>query len=206
MKVRIAIFLIWLFHVSAMIGMTLGHESWFLSKTPLNLAISALIFVFIYPLDTKKKFGFFGLFFIIGMFVEWLGVNYSLLFGSYEYGQNLGIKLDGVPIFIGVYWALLAFITAEITTIFVKRFWAKALLAALLMLVLDIFMEQCAPRFDFWSFGEYVPLSNFITWFAVALVLQILLLTAKITGNRLIALNLYLAQLVFFIYFTIIGG
>ncbi|GGG57803.1 hypothetical protein GCM10011414_29500 [Croceivirga lutea] len=200
---QFAIFLLWLFHISAIIGISIGYEDWFVSKTPLNLLVSALLFVFIYPINNLKKIGLLVTFFVIGMFVEWLGVNYSLLFGTYSYGNNLGIKVDGVPLFIGMYWALLTFVTAEIALLLTKNAWLKILTASLLMVVLDVFMEQLAPRFDFWSFGEIVPLSNYITWFAVALLLQTIVYYSKVTGNRTIAIHLYLVQLLFFIYFTI---
>ena len=39
-KTNLAIGIVWLFHISAIIGMLIGYESWFLPKTPLNLIIS----------------------------------------------------------------------------------------------------------------------------------------------------------------------
>ena len=202
-KINVAIFLVWLFHVSAIVGMSIGFEDWFIQKTPLNLLVSALLFFIIYPIDSFKKAGYFALFFFIGMLVEWLGVNYSLLFGSYEYGENLGAKIDGVPLFIGVYWALLTFITAEIALIFAKKTWLRLLWGALLMVILDYFMEQCAPKFDFWSFGEHVPLSNYLTWFIVAFLLHVIFMRSKISGNQKISLHLYMVQILFFVYFTL---
>ena len=104
--------ILWLFHLSAILGICLGYNDWFIEKTPINLVVSLVLFICLYPLDSKKKLLMFLVFFSVGMFAEWLGVNYQLLFGSYQYGSNFGPKLDGVPLLIGVYWALLAFITA----------------------------------------------------------------------------------------------
>ena len=199
----VAIFLIWLFHVSAIVGITIGFNDWFLSKTPINLLICAALFLRIFPLDSPKKYGYFLLFFAMGMLAEWLGVNHGLLFGSYSYGSNLGYKVDGVPLFIGVNWALLTFITAVISGMISKNRWIKALIAASLMVFLDYFMEQNAPEFDFWDFGAHVPLSTYITWFILAYFLQLLFQYSRISGNRSISLNLYLAQLVFFTFFTL---
>lgn len=199
---KFAIFLIWLFHLSAIIGVSIGYENWFVSKTPLNLMVSAALFFWVYPINSLKKLSLFGFFFFVGMLVEWLGVNFGILFGEYKYGQNLGFKFDGVPYFIGIYWALLTFITAEIAQIFSKNPWARGLIAASLMVLLDLFMEQLAPRFDFWSFGDNVPLSNYVTWFLVALFLHAIFLMAKLKGNRTVSVHLYIAQLTFFGYFT----
>ena len=197
-----AIFLIWLFHISAMIGITLGYSDWFLSKTPVNLLVCTGLFFWIYPMNSKRKILIFFLFFCIGMLAEWLGVNFGVLFGSYDYGNNLGYKVDGVPLFIGINWALLTFVTAEISRKVMTNFWATATLGAFLMVFLDFFMEQNAPDFDFWSFGDHVPLKNYITWVALAFVLQVVFLKSDIQGNKNLAIHLYVAQLVFFAYFT----
>ena len=34
--------------------------------------------------------------FFVGMIAEILGVQYGLIFGNYQYGNNLGLKLLGV--------------------------------------------------------------------------------------------------------------
>ncbi|MEN1784911.1 MAG: carotenoid biosynthesis protein [Bacteroidota bacterium] len=199
---RMGIFLIWLFHLSGAIGITWGYKDWFIEKTWLNLMACVLIFAFCYPMNTSRKWLIFGLFFGIGMFVEWLGANFSLLFGSYDYGNNLGPKIDGVPLFIGINWALLTFITAALVTKPGPYGSLRALGGAALMVFLDFFMEKSAPIFDFWSFGPHVPLENYITWFVIAFVLHLILFRSRLKGNRIICLHLYLAQLAFFAYFT----
>jgi putative membrane protein len=103
-QVWFASFLIWLFHISAMIGITMGHKDWFLEKTPLNLSLSLVLFFWIFPINTMKRALLFVLFFGMGMLAEWLGVTYSLLFGEYEYGEALGPKLDWCSL---VDWLLL---------------------------------------------------------------------------------------------------
>ncbi len=201
-KVYIATGIVWLFHISALIGITLGHVDWFMEKTPLNLGLCLILFLFVYPIRTMKQTTGFLIFFSGGMFAEWLGVKYGLLFGTYEYGNNFGPKLDGVPYLIGTYWALLTFATASIVDYISKSVIVKIVVAALLMTLLDFFMEHSAPRFDFWRFeGDLAPLQNYITWFVLALLFQGILRYLKTTGDRFFSLNLYLAQLIFFVYF-----
>lgn len=201
-KVLIAIGIVWLFHISAIIGIASGELEWFIQKTPLNLIISLTLFLFVYPINTPTKSFAFVLFFCGGMFAEWLGVHYRILFGEYAYGNNLGPKLDGVPYLIGTYWALLTFITASILDYTKIKTIPKILLAAGLMVILDYFMEHNAPVFDFWTFeGGIAPLENYTTWFALAILFQILLRVLKIEGNRQFSIHLYLAQLVFFASF-----
>jgi bisanhydrobacterioruberin hydratase len=95
----ISIFTIWLFQISAIIGISLGYYDWFISKTPLNLIITALLLIIHYPIDSFKKVAFGFFIFTFSLLIEWIGVHFGFLFGSYEYGKNLGIKLDGVPLF-----------------------------------------------------------------------------------------------------------
>ncbi len=204
-QVWFASFLIWLFHISAMIGITMGHKDWFLEKTPLNLSLSLVLFFWIFPINTMKRALLFVLFFGMGMLAEWLGVTYGLLFGEYEYGEALGPKLDGVPWLIGCYWGLLAFITYEIAKYKSIPIWLQLCIGAGLMVLLDFFMEINAPNFDFWTFNGEVPLKNYVTWFVIGLSMQLLLKRFHITGNKTISYHLYTAQLLFFIYFSLIN-
>lgn len=201
-KAHLAAGIIWLFHISALIGISLGYLDWFISKTPLNLMVCLLLFLAVYPLDNARKITAFIIFFSGGMFAEWLGVNYGILFGDYLYGANFGPKWDGVPLLIGAYWALLTFITAAMMDYLKLNPWIKALLAAVLMVTLDFFMEHSAPQFDFWTFeGGLAPLENYITWFLLALLFQGVLRWMDLTGNKIISLHLYFAQLLFFLFF-----
>lgn len=200
-KLNIAIFFIWLFHVSGILGIFFGDASWFISKSPLNLIISLGLFIWLFPLETMKKWLLFSIFFSVGIFVEWLGVNYGLLFGVYSYGENLGIKLDGVPLLIGVYWALLTFITAQIAITLKLKKGFKITFGAILMVALDFLMEKSAPIFDFWEFKGEVPIDNYIAWFVIGFILHIVLHLSKIQGNKPISIHLYCAQMLFFAVF-----
>ncbi|MDP5060310.1 MAG: carotenoid biosynthesis protein, partial [Maribacter sp.] len=193
---------IWLFHISAIIGITFGYLDWFIKKTPINLGLSFLLFLLIYPINNLKKTGALLLFFIGGMFAEWLGVNYQILFGEYKYGSNFGPKLDGVPYLIGAYWALLTFITASILDFTKLPYRIKIIGAAGLMVLLDFLMEKSAPIFDFWEFTGGMPtFENYWTWFLLGIIFQAVVKILNIKGNRTLSLNLYLAQFIFFLYF-----
>lgn len=201
-KLHFAIFVIWLFQVSGMIGIALGYGDWFLSKTPLNLSIFLLVTVLFFPILDRKTALVGSIFFLAGMLVEWIGVHYEFLFGSYYYGENLGWKIDGVPLLIGVNWMILTLITGCISTYFFDKKIIRIIAASTLMIFLDFFMEVAAPPFDFWIWEEEVaPLRNYIAWFGIALVLHTIYQFANIRGNLKLSAHLYLAQLVFFAFF-----
>lgn len=205
-KVSLAVGIVWMFHLAAIIGITLGHLDWFIKKTPLNLVLCLLLFFLVYPLNKKKQWIALLLFFASGMFAEWLGITYGILFGSYSYGDNFGPKLDGVPYLIGSYWALLTFVTASISDYFKIPVGLKIVVSASLMVMLDYFMEHSAAQFGFWTFeGNLAPFENYISWLILALLFQTALRFFKTTGNRFFSLQLFLAQLVFFAYFYFKG-
>ena len=104
--------------------------------------------------------------------VEFLGVNYDLFFGSYEYGNNLGYKIGGVPIIMSINWLVLIFLTGSFTEkIIPNSLPLKVIFASLLMVFIDIFLEICAPKLDYWKFNEeIVPMSNYNSWFIISAI------------------------------------
>ncbi len=202
--VYFSIGLLYLFHISAIIGSALGYTEWFVSKTAMNLSLMGLLLILIYPLTNLRALSLFLLFAAVGMSAEYLGANYGLFFGEYNYGENLGPKVGGVPWAIGLNWALLVMITAEISNFMKANRWIKAALGAGLMVFLDLFMEHSAPVFDFWEFSNgMAPLQNYIAWFIIAFLLQCIHQWSNLRGNRLFSLHCYLVQLIFFVYFYV---
>ena len=198
----IAIGLIWLFHVSGMIGTVLGYVDWFLPKTPLNLLVCFSLLIWVFQINGTKQLATVAFLFAAGMLVEWIGVTYGFLFGAYHYGSNLGTKLDGVPFMIGINWAMLVMITGAISDRLFNNQWLKVLLGASLMVGLDFFIEPSAPLMDFWYWElGHPPLRNYIAWFAIALILHWVYQRNIKSGHFAFSLHLYVAQLIFFIFF-----
>ena len=199
---QLAVPIIWLFQISGMIGITLGYESWFLSKTPINLTIIFVLLLIKFPFNNLKKAVVGTFLFTIGMVVELIGVHYDFLFGSYHYGHNLGPKLAGVPWLIGLNWMVLTFVSASVLDYFTNKKWLRILGGSALMLLLDYFMETSAPDFGFWFWENgKAPLRNYVAWFSVAMVLHFIYQSSKIKGNAMFSGHVYMSQLVFFIYF-----
>lgn len=199
-----SVFILLLFHVSAMIGISLGYKQWFVEKTPFTLLLAFILLVWNFPINTLQKWLFAGVFFLGGMLAEWIGVQTGLIFGDYAYGENMGPKFDGVPYLIGVYWAVLTFITGNISSRTSGNMMVKILMGASLMVFLDFAMEVSAPIFDFWTFeGGMAPLENYITWFVVAALLHVLYQKANFSGSFKFSLSLYLILLIFFGYFYV---
>lgn len=198
----IVIIILWVFHITAVIGVTLGFKDWFISKTPITLTLMFISLIIYYPIKQIRYWLIGFILFAGGFIAEWIGVHYGILFGDYHYCNNLGFKLDGIPLMIGVNWSILVLITGVISNHISSRIVTRATTGAVLMVFLDFFMETSAPIFDFWIWDiGYAPLQNYIAWFGVALLLQFIFQISKITGDLAISLHLYGAQLIFFIYF-----
>lgn len=205
-KLYFSIFLIWLFSISGIIGIqSEGYTDWFLSATPLNLLLSFLILII--NLKSFKKSYIIGFLipFALGFITEALGVNYGLIFGSYEYGSNLGYKVWGVPVMICFNWALLTAITADIASFVSRSVWVRAFIGAALMTGLDVIIEVSAPRFDFWEFeGGVVPIQNYLGWLSIAFLAHLGYQYYKVESNQKISLHLFISMLIFFSVFLFV--
>lgn len=205
-KLPFSIFLVWLFTISGIIGISSGHFDWFITKTPLNLLVLFGLLALNFPISTRKTLFVTILFFLAGFGIEWIGVHFGVPFGDYFYGENLGFKIDGIPLLIGINWVLLTLSTAASAQFLATNSLLRASIGALLMVALDFFIEPLAPTFDFWHWSlGHAPLQNFLGWFAMAWFLQWIYVKAEIKGSFRISIHIYLAQFVFFLYFYLNG-
>lgn len=201
-KLIVSVFLIWLFNISGIVGILSSYSEWFLGLTPLDLLLYLGLLAWnTEKIDIRFLYAFFIPFFI-GFITEFLGVNYGLIFGTYSYGENLGIKIGGVPLMICINWAVLTFITADISRLVSKSLWIRSLIGGLLMMLLDLVIEVSAPRFDFWEFENgVVPIQNYIGWFVISFLAHILFQRFTVLTNKKISIHIFIAMTIFFLTF-----
>ena len=193
-----SIAIIWLFHVSGILGIIYGNSEWFISATPLILSINFALLL-INCNGHKWFFHMVILGFLTGMITEILGVQRGWIFGDYKYGNALGYKILGVPMLIGVNWALLTIITAAIAQQFYENLFLRIVIGVCLMIFLDLLIEPIAPVLDFWAFeGGNAPLQNYIGWTAVAIFLQSIFHYFRIEVKGWFPNQLYILQIIFF--------
>ena len=204
---KVSIIIIWLFHLSGLLGLLYIDKNLFASLTPLNLFISTTLLFVNQTNATKMKFFIVFAIFFVGMIAEILGVQYGLIFGNYEYGNNLGLKLLGVPILIGFNWVVLTVICGSISSkIFKKSKVLSIILGITLMLLIDITLEPIAPVLDYWEFsGSKAPLQNYIGWGITSLITQTLYQYFYKTKEFIFSINLFIAQFLFFLGFNFLA-
>ena len=202
-KIQVSVFAIWLVTISGMIGIWLGLGDWFLPKTPFNLLLGLGLLYWNFPMKNGwRSLLIWTLVYLIGMGVEVVGVNTGLLFGTYQYGENFGLKLFGVPLLIGINWVVLTFLTATICKRFIGHKWLAPFCGAILMVALDFFIEPIAPVFDFWHWeAGRAPIRNFVDWFLVSFILQVLAQKDLPEGKNPLPMHHFASQAVFFAFF-----
>ena len=204
-KKNISIFIIWLVHVSGFMGMLFYDLVFFAGFTSVNLLLMSIILFLNIKLDSKYHILSILSIFLIGMITESLGVNYGLIFGDYEYGNNLGLKLFGVPYLIGVNWIILTVISGNIASFITnnRSIVLTITIGALLMLAMDFVMEPIAPKLDMWRFKNLiVPSSNYVGWLFVGLFTQSIYNLYFTKKEISVSTNLYLA---FFLFFSFLN-
>ena len=198
---KISVFIIWLFHLCGMVGISYGNKEFFLAFTPINLFISfVLLFVNQKQLESKELKSAFLIFFI-GMMSEILGVNYGFIFGDYVYLDNLGVKILGVPVLIGVNWIILTYITGSLSSFIFKNKYVSILMGAILMIALDLLIEPVAPLLGFWIFDlPEVPLQNYIGWFVIGLITQVIFQLKIVEKEFTFSTHLLIVNAIFFAF------
>lgn len=156
-------------YLVGIVTILVGHAESLMPLTPYNLVFaSALILYNAQGINMKYLFWFILIAFT-GFFLEWVGITTGVIFGSYAYGNNLGIKLLDVPLIIGINWAVLVFSSAAILEKMKSNHLIKAALGATIMVAYDFLLEPVAMRYDFWDWqGGTIPLQNFIAWWLTA--------------------------------------
>lgn len=171
-----------------------------LSLTPLNLLLTAILLLLAHRVGTiSHAIPYLFISSILGLLVEILGVQTGFPFGEYTYGGTLGWKVADVPWVIGINWFILSYCFGTVVSKYLPGRIMRVLSAATGMVLLDFLIEPVAIQLDYWSWHEDgIPASNYIAWFFIALIMQVIMQkTLHFTQNP-IAKVVILAQLCYF--------
>jgi putative membrane protein len=190
-----------IFHMVGLIGIMLpDFKELILSLSFLNLLLAFTVIILAENENKLLLISFLSIAFIIGISVELIGVHTGMLFGDYSYGANLGPKLWGVPLVIGINWGVLSITTASITQKINLPVYFKIIVNAFLLVLFDFVMEPVAMKSDFWSWkNDEIPLFNYVCWFFVALILQLIYHWIRKPKSNKVFNALFVIQLLFFI-------
>lgn len=174
-----------------------------------------------------------GITFVIAFLAEASGVNYGMVFGQYYYSDLLGFKVWGVPLIVALAWEPIIFASYRLAKFLIpaeldesgsigKRVMSwlcLALIGALATTNWDMMMDPFAVNQGWWIWptgGTYVPyldkgvpISNFVGWFKVAFVCQVLIHFVYHRGpkpRQSIHLNVYGPLMLYFLLFMLAFG
>jgi len=193
-----SIFIVWLINVSGFFGILSDQKEFFLSSTPYVLTMTLFLIIVNNSIDKKFLLRLFFIF-LLGLTVEIVGVNFSIFFGEYKYGDNLGVKIFDVPVVIGFNWVLLIILTGNFANrVFQKSIIGKVLFGSTMMILLDLLIEISAPKLDYWEFAlNPVPLSNYFWWLIFSILFH-LIYQSNNNKEFLVSSNILVIHFLFF--------
>lgn len=145
--------------------------------------------------------GFVAIVLVVATAAEILGVNTGIPFGRYEYTEALTPTVLGVPVVIPLAWLMMAYPAFILARTIASSWWLVALIGALAMTSWDLFLDPQMVGANYWTWAEVgvpiagleqIPWTNFVGWFAVSLIMMLLLdLLPATRGSALLPGFLY---------------
>jgi bisanhydrobacterioruberin hydratase len=136
---------------------------------------------------------------VITFFIEVIGVSTSLIFGSYKYGNTLGVAVLEVPLIIGFNWAIIIWGSSELADRLKFNRLIKVLIAASAAVLIDFLIEPVAMKFNYWQWsGSVIPYRNYIAWFVIALFFSSSYFYFKQKSSTTLPIHFYITQIIFF--------
>lgn len=173
--------------------------------TPATLLLTGLVVLFYsYKTSVNNFLLWAACTYIVTFILEVIGVKTGLIFGEYNYGSTLGIKLFEVPLIIGFNWVFVILGTISIARLLTSNILLSAIISAFIALIFDLILEPIAVKLDYWTWAaDIIPLQNYLAWFVIALFSAIGFGYLKVKVISKISLHYLLVQFVFFIILLI---
>lgn len=198
-KQNLLLIILIIFYTVGLVGLHTDSRNSFLELSPFNLILSFICLYFSFTNYSVKKHVDILLIGIVGYTIEWIGVHTSLLFGHYAYGSNLGYRLDGIPLIIGVNWVLLTFSATAIVHRWNIPLFLKALISGILMTTLDWIIEPVAIKSDFWHWKDgTIPIYNYVCWIIFSSLFSFWVLKRKSVETNKVSVGLFVILVIFF--------
>jgi putative membrane protein len=162
------------------VGITLlktsDNKEEIIALTPFTLLFTMIVLLVNHIGWSIRLSGILLLIIITGFAVEVIGVLSGFPFGFYHYSDVLGLKLFETPVIMGVNWGMLVYAGTLFFHPMKIYNWLKPVLTGILLVILDIFIEPFAIKWNLWQWNETVPpLQNYLSWTIIAIFFSWLL-------------------------------
>jgi putative membrane protein len=173
-KELVALFVVAFFLFAGVVQYAFGLQ-YVLQLTPLVIGILTALTVLFWDVQPRRKVALACAAMVIGMIAEIIGVNTGLLFGTYVYGEAMGIQLAGVPVLIAITWLFVSVAAWQLASLSSYSPIKTIIIAAWIVVLFDVVLEQYATAFGLWSWRDgIIPLKNYVSWFLVSVCISIL--------------------------------
>jgi putative membrane protein len=176
-----------------------------LSLTPYMLFLMGLLVIYLTLIRGELKLLIWCLIiYILTFILEAAGVKSGMIFGSYSYGDTLGLKLLGVPLIIGFNWVIVILGAVTIAEQIDQNIFLTALFTGTLSVLFDIMMEPVAIKLHYWEWNSgLIPVSNYYSWFGISFMSSLLYDLLKIKTKVKLPEIYFTIQLIFFILLSL---
>lgn len=195
-----------IFYIVGTLGFLIPYtRELFIKITPFALILNVYLLALYHQTYTRKTLLVFSIIYILGFLIEVIGVNTGVIFGNYQYGSGLGLKLFKTPLLIGINWLFLTYTSISILSNFRLNKLLIIVLAPFLMLIYDFVLEQIAPKMDMWSWqGSSVPIQNYISWYLIAVVFAGMMKIFGINTKNTMSGVVLICQFIFLVFLMLL--
>ena len=183
-------------------------SSIFAKLTPVILIMSFLA-ILVYH-ESKLSWAHLGVIFaifLVSYVAEAIGVNTGLIFGTYQYGESLGLKVFETPLLIGMNWVFLVYSSSSLMDLTRIRGSLLIFSASLVMVSYDLILEQVAGDMGMWYWADgIIPLKNYLTWFVLAILFHWAIKRFAVPTRNKVAPAILLIQSLFFLMIFLLKG
>lgn len=140
----------------------------------------------------------------LGAFVlQIIGTNTSFPFGPYSYSDRLGFKVLSTPVFMGLFWATIAYGAANLVQRLPARAWVRAITGGIILSIFDFMLEPFAIQFGLWQWATpnaAPPAQNYFAWFVAGSIAVYLLMPQRVKSTIVNPVSQFalILQLLFF--------
>lgn len=186
-------------HVVGIAGFLSPFKEYFILITPLHLLVSSGLLIANQEQRSRNFYIAIIIAYLVGYWIEVIGINTGLIFGEYVYDSALGFKVFGTPLMIGINWMMLILSIGAVFSRLNTNWFVKSLISALAMTSLDYIIEPVAIVYDFWHWNtSTIPLQNYLAWLITSFLLFTIYFRLKFQKENPLAIIILAMQIAFF--------
>lgn len=189
-----------IFYIVGILGFIIPQTKELFTKLiPFALLLNFGLLIYFHKPKNTASYIVMAIIALLGFSIEIVGVQTGLVFGSYNYGSALGIKILGTPLMIGVNWLILTYCMAIISKNWFSSKLLSALIGSLVVTFFDVIMEPVAIYTGMWNWGNQpIPIQNYVAWFILSFIFILILRTFSSSNSNKLAGPVFFLQLFFF--------